>query len=289
MEKLLKNKDTELKDILNHYVQKPSSIPHIHIAGSQSEPPILAYQVGFKRIEIIVSGEISMQLGGCKGDSREVVFKEGDLLYVPENHWNKPDFDKPCISLNILCGKQNFGLSLLKWDGNKFDLQLKSQVERRGSRVGSFILFALEECETGLIDQNTMRLLFTALLGHIAQLLEHPLTPPSKSKALYEGVRDYIETNYNQPLTRKSVADHFYVSSNYLSQLFQREGNLGFNEYLNHVRLEKAKFLLKEYDMKIKEIAMRCGFNDSNYFCRIFKSHTDRSPSEYRRHFHSDE
>ena len=59
---------------------------------------------------------------------------------------------------------------------------------------------------------------------------------------------------------------------------------MGFNEYLTAVRLELAKKLLRGYEMKIKEIAHHCGFEDSNYFCRIFRKHTARSPSEYRRH-----
>ncbi|PLL72842.1 AraC family transcriptional regulator, partial [Klebsiella pneumoniae] len=45
--------------------------------------------------------------------------------------------------------------------------------------------------------------------------------------------------------------------------------------------------LLRGYDLKVKEIAHNCGFVDSNYFCRVFKRYTERSPSEYRRHCRS--
>ena len=41
------------------------------------------------------------------------------------------------------------------------------------------------------------------------------------------------------------------------------------------------------YDLKVKEIAHNCGFVDSNYFCRLFRKNTERSPSEYRRQYHS--
>ncbi|SYU92488.1 AraC family transcriptional regulator [Klebsiella pneumoniae] len=46
---------------------------------------------------------------------------------------------------------------------------------------------------------------------------------------------------------------------------------MGFNEYLNHIRLEQARMLLKGHDMKVKDIAHACGFADSNYFCRLFR------------------
>lgn len=88
-------------------------------------------------------------------------------------------------------------------------------------------------------------------------------------------------------MTRESVAQAFYISPNYLSHLFQKTGAIGFNEYLNHTRLEHAKTLLKGYDLKVKEVAHRCGFVDSNYFCRLFRKNTERSPSEYRRQYHS--
>ena len=51
--------------------------------------------------------------------------------------------------------------------------------------------------------------------------------------------------------------------------------------------IEKAKQLLRGYDLKVKEIAHNCGFVDSNYFCRLFRKNTERSPSEYRRQYHS--
>ncbi len=51
----------------------------------------------------------------------------------------------------------------------------------------------------------------------------------------------------------------------------------GFNEYLNHIRLEQARMLLKGHDMKIKDVAHACGFVDSNYFCRLFRKNTERS------------
>jgi YesN/AraC family two-component response regulator len=111
--------------------------------------------------------------------------------------------------------------------------------------------------------------------------------PDTQDRALFEAIRDYIDERYASALTRESVAQAFYISPNYLSHLFQKTGAIGFNEYLNHTRLEHAKTLLKGYDLKVKEVAHACGFVDSNYFCRLFRKNTERSPSEYRRQYHS--
>ncbi|AIJ09241.1 AraC family transcriptional regulator [Edwardsiella anguillarum] len=97
-------------------------------------------------------------------------------------------------------------------------------------------------------------------------------------------IRDYIDGHYMNALSRDAVARR---APNYLSQLFQRADGGGFNHYLNHVRLEQAKTLLKEYEMTIKAIAHACGYDDSNDFCRLFRQRTERTPSEYRRQYHS--
>ncbi|HBY5118543.1 TPA: AraC family transcriptional regulator, partial [Klebsiella pneumoniae] len=126
-----------------------------------------------------------------------------------------------------------------------------------------------------------------ALLSHCREQLVGLEMRVSRSRDLFLAVQDYLEENLSLPLTRESVAKRFHITPNYLSHIFQKSGSVGFNEYLTRVRLEKAKQLLRGYDLKVKEIAHNCGFVDSNYFCRVFKRYTERSPSEYRRHCRS--
>ncbi|MDG3084991.1 AraC family transcriptional regulator [Vibrio hannami] len=276
-----------LQQLISDYSGFPKNIGKTIFASNLPEPPELAYQVHFQRLEIVVEGEVVMEVGNDIGVDTKNILTKGDALYIPTDCWNKPHWEKPAVMLNLLVGKQSFGISLLKWDGERFSTLVKDNVQRRGPRTGSFILQSLEELRSHAEDQHTARLLVASLLSHVNDLMQNPPETPSRSKALFEAVRDYIEQNYHEPLTRESVAEHFYVSPNYLSQLFQKEGKIKFNEHLNHIRLERAKYLLKEYDMKVKEVAHRCGFSDSNYFCRVFRNQTARSPSEYRTHYRS--
>ncbi len=55
-----------------------------------------------------------------------------------------------------------------------------------------------------------------------------------------------------------------------------------FSDYLTYVRVDRAKFMLSRYDMILYEIAQRCGYKDTSYFCRTFKKITGRTPTEYR-------
>jgi len=273
---------TYLLDALEHYSNEATAIRGVYFAGNLPTPPPLAYQVHFPRIEIVLIGELNMEVGNNVGVDTEYTLQQGEVLYLPAESWNKPVWTKPVVTLTLMAGKQSFGMSLLSWDGEKFDAAVKESVLRRGPRVGAFILNAIEELVKQPENSETKILLARSLLSHINDLTRNPVETPSKSHALFEAVRDHLDQHYHEPLTRESVAQHFYVSPNYLSQLFQKEGQLKFNEYLIHVRLERAKYLLIEYDMKVKEVAHRCGFKDSNYFCRVFRSQTARSPSEYR-------
>lgn len=162
------------------------------------------------------------------------------------------------------------------------------QVARRGPRTGAFLLQTLAELQMQPDEQETAILVVLSLLSHCRDLLGSDIHTASRSRALFEAIRRFIEEHHASALTRESVAQVFYVSPNYLSHLFQKIGNVGFNEYLTQTRLEHARQLLKGYDLKIKDIAARCGFTDSNYFCRLFRKHTERSPSEYRRQYHSE-
>lgn len=245
--------------------------------GNGSVPP-LAFQVDFPRLEIALAGEI------CDGP---FVLREHDMLFVPAGSWNCPQWSAPATSLSILFGKQQLGFSVQHWDGQQLVNVMKQHVARRGPRVGSFLLQALNEIGMQPQGNHTAKLIVSSLLSHCADLLGSQIQTASRSEALFEAIRSHIDTHFAEPLSRESVAHAFYISPNYLSHLFNKSGALGFNEYLNYTRLEKAKTLLKSYDLKVKEVAHVCGFTDSNYFCRLFRKNTERSPSEYRRQYHS--
>lgn len=278
---------TYLIEALEYYSKSPLELDEVYFAGNLPTPPPLAYQVHFPRIEVVLMGELDMEVGNNLGVDTHYTLKQGGVLYLPAESWNKPIWTKPVVVMTIMAGKQSLGMSLLSWDGEQFDSAIKDSVQRRGPRAGTFILNAIEELNKLKESQDTKRLLISSLFSHILDLIEMPMQTPSKSHALFGAVKDHLEQHYQEPLTRESVAEHFYVSPNYLSQLFQKEGQIKFNEYLNHIRLDRAKFLLLAYDMKVKEVAHRCGFRDSNYFCRVFRNQTERSPSEYRAQYQS--
>lgn len=93
----------------------------------------------------------------------------------------------------------------------------------------------------------------------------------------------YIEENYaDQNTTLTTVSQAVALSPNHFSTIFSQECNTTFIEYLTNVRIENAKRLIRETDMKGYDIAYECGFSDPHYFSYIFKKNTGMTPREYK-------
>ena len=282
--------DLSIEQILRQFTSKINSINKIYFANNALLAPVLSYQVNFPRIEIIINGQQEILWANDRGEQISNTLYANDILYVTSNSWNKPLWHKPVTILSILFGKQQIGLSLLHWDGTQIIPKGQLNIARRGPRIGAFIIQAIAELtwHNQPSEQNqTAYFLIHSLLSSTLDLLNADIETASKTTSLFEAIRQYIDTHFREDVTRDFLAKMFYISPNYLSHLFQREGKIGLNEYLNQIRLEYAKSLLKNYNLNVKEIAHASGFKDSNYFCRIFRKKTERSPTEYRRQYHS--
>ena len=83
------------------------------------------------------------------------------------------------------------------------------------------------------------------------------------------------------PLTLKNIAATLNVNPSHLSRKFKSETNMNMMDYINQKRIEEAKLYLERDNISITEIAFLVGFNDLNYFSRVFKKFTSQTPSQY--------
>jgi len=104
----------------------------------------------------------------------------------------------------------------------------------------------------------------------------------SSSKIILSAV-EYINSHYNKNISLTDVADTIHISKNYLCDLFKKEMNITFIDYVTNLRIEKAKYLLSHSDKKMYEISEEVGYNDYAYFSQIFKRHTGTTLSAYRK------
>lgn len=99
-------------------------------------------------------------------------------------------------------------------------------------------------------------------------------------------IKDYIDHNYSQPLSLESVAQHFYINKYYLSHQFKEIIGYGFKKYIQLIRINKAKILLQNTNLTVNEICSKIGYDNINYFIRLFKEKEELTPYQYHKMYY---
>ena len=124
-----------------------------------------------------------------------------------------------------------------------------------------------------------------ALIESYIQMI-HKLYPYSsrndKKSILVKDVLGFIEENRSESISIRDIAGIFHYNPKYLGRLFKKEMGCSINTYICNKKLEQAKDLLVNTNLKIIEIATEVGFENVTYFNRRFFEYTFVTPSEYR-------
>lgn len=263
---------------------RTTRVRRVHFGDGSTAPPVLAYVTNFPRLSLPLAGCHKMEVAHT-GRIETIEPVRSHAVFVPDHAWNKPDWSAPVESLTLLFGVKQIGISLVRHDGRTQTptMALKASVHGGYDVPTHSILTSLRVLAADHAKGPLARLLTEALLHACLRLLKTPQRH-SLRKAIrtYESLCLYVQENFQSPITRESVAQHFGLAPNHISRLFRKEGFMRFNDYLNLVRVNRAKFMLQNYSLTLKEIAFDCGYNDTAYFCRVFKKACKVTPTEYR-------
>lgn len=100
---------------------------------------------------------------------------------------------------------------------------------------------------------------------------------------IVNNIKDYLENNFNSKIKIKDLTSNFYISRSELFYIFKKYTNSTIIGYLNTLRINKAKELLKDTNYSITEISQLVGFDSVQYFSRVFKKSIGNSPSKFRK------
>jgi len=130
---------------------------------------------------------------------------------------------------------------------------------------------------------NSMIGLLTIFGQHLSFVCHQILVQPHESEPpAVTQARRYIADHQTDELTLTEVAKAVNTSTFYFCKLFKRTTGLNFTEYLSQVRVEKAKDLMPNPQLRIGEIGYQVGFQSLTHFNRVFKRITGQSPTAYR-------
>ncbi|MBE6088262.1 MAG: AraC family transcriptional regulator [Clostridium beijerinckii] len=134
------------------------------------------------------------------------------------------------------------------------------------------------------IKSQVYDLIVILLRGYIKKIYNES---ELKSKMLllqrFKDVIDYIENNFTEKIDLEKLSKIAGFSKGHFCRLFKQITSMSAIDYINNLRINKAFDLLKNSDLNITEIAVSCGFSDSNYFSRIFKNHKKISPMQTKK------
>jgi len=156
---------------------------------------------------------------------------------------------------------------------------LESTVQARIARNG------LENALRRLNDTQTeVALLRGELRRRLPGLPESTVQPilGNHARKLVDAMRDYVHQHYFHPINLKELASAMKMNSSYLSDLFSQTTGVAFHQFLEEVRLSKARELLRDPQNRIREVADATGYASPDAFRHAFKAHEGLSPEAWR-------
>lgn len=173
--------------------------------------------------------------------------------------------------------KEETAPALVKENLVSFFEELQRVMEKKFGSAGTEDLSAL----TGLIlsasDYAELKELCSNKIYELSLKLNHQMNIP-----LADAIQAYIHMHYhNANLTIQDVADDLHVNQRSVSNCFAEKMGMHFKDYLNQVRIERAKEILANSSLRINETAARVGYSSVEHFSRLFSKYVGESPLNY--------
>lgn len=176
----------------------------------------------------------------------------------------------------------------VKTFSTQFILLLTAAADGQGEENNALVSRGAEVLHT-ISRADTLDMIFDRLLlvtqeflqaspygGGVLSDADHP------PKRIVEKAMQYLKENFAEEVSLERVAAYVSVHPVHLSRLFRQETGQTFKEILTHLRIDAAKELLQDLDLRVYEISERVGYHKPRYFSELFKEMTGMTPLEYR-------
>ncbi|WFD11091.1 response regulator transcription factor [Tepidibacter hydrothermalis] len=113
----------------------------------------------------------------------------------------------------------------------------------------------------------------------VEKILEYTTT----DNQILNNILEYIHNNYQENIKLKQCADKYHTSPSYIARMFKKHCGVTFITYINNLKIKKAREMLKDGNLSIKEVADKVGYNNLNYFYKTFKKNTGVTPNIFKK------
>ncbi|WP_166239696.1 response regulator [Paenibacillus turpanensis] len=163
-------------------------------------------------------------------------------------------------------------------------LELVVILNRQMEHVHSSVQGTVESVMHRLQDSGTLEEMIEVVKSEIAGWMESAKEATAKEdcRSVVDKAKKYIAAHYHKDLGIDEVAESAGLSTSHFCTLFKQASGYTFLEYLTQCRIEKAKYILANTDVRVYQVAPLVGYQDPRYFTQVFKKLTGLTPSEYR-------
>jgi Response regulator containing CheY-like receiver domain and AraC-type DNA-binding domain len=235
------------------------------------------------------------------GKNRELYYKDLDLL--PKHNLKFMDYDETALISAIKLGDKNAVqerlaslVEILKKNGGSYlymqimvgEIYMQAlKILKEAGGLGEEVFNDPLEIYQKMIAYQTVEDITGQLAEALGRIIDYIyMRRSNKFYQTIEKAKEYLKLNYaKDDLTLEDVAKHVNMGPSYFSFTFKQEVGTNFVDFLNHIRLEKAKQLLMVSDCKSYEVSYQVGYNNPTYFSTIFKKYVGVSPTEYKNQF----
>ena len=211
-------------------------------------PEVIREEFVFGRID---SGEFARCLG-------QIIYQDYLLISGFEGAFN----ERRIIALPVS------GLKHIKGLFNSMDNEL------RGQKDGFW------PCRSRSYLMEILHFVFYSFLLDIPVNGEEEM---SSEQAEFTKIAEYLEQHLSEDITLGKLTSEFAINRNKLNALFMEQTSMTCLSYLLNLRMDLAKIMLSKTELPIGEISVRVGYPDPNYFTKVFREKTGKTPSQFRR------
>ena len=222
-------------------------------------------------VAMVTRGEARL----CVGEDEAIAIERGSVFFI-----------FPATQFEICSFTYDFEYVYISFMGagvpelfEEFEINPKRYVYKAPSSLSD-----IYESSVRRINLKNANVLAEAVILYTLSYISSEEGEPSLKKShenVFSAVVDYLEKHYREAdISLKRVAEIFSYTDKYLSALFKKRMQIGFNSYLTNLRVAYANELIESGTSSVSEIAMSCGFADPLYFSKIYKKKTGKTPTE---------
>lgn len=185
------------------------------------------------------------------------IFEALDQVPLSRNHMYELYL---CVTNAFMYIAHKQGNLIHEMDPTGFDFLFANQLIQAPSKLKSWAIEMLSKLQAELSDQEGIQ----------------------NRRHIIAQVQELVTASHGQALSVKAIADQVYMHPVYLSKIYKAETGEGLGDYMIRMRMERALYLLKHTNKRIYEITSELGYQNPQYFSKMFKKHYGMTPNEFR-------